>query len=1712
MGPVKRKAPVTERSSKKAKVSSETSSQKKPKEEKKKKKQQNKEGERNPVVNSILQAEERTFPRGGAGVLTPFEHKEIRARAERDVLFEQRTGLKADARDDFGDDQEYELDGDGKATAAAPVKKRKLKAGKKEDKKEVKKLKAQGLRIHGLNYKNLVVGSIVLGCVTAITDKDIALALPNNLTGYIPLTAISETLTTKLEGMIGPDASDDDEETDKQGFAIERMFHLGQWLRAAVTVTGSEAADKAKNTRRIKLSLDPKHVNDQLDGDDVVLNSLVQASVRSMEDHGLIMDLGLADAQVKGFIGKKELGQVFNIEKIQEGQVMLCLVTGKASNGKVVKLSPNPARFSALTTQKRGSAPVLGEAPTVRAFLPGVAVQLLITESGPGGVAGKVMGMVDIIVDIMHTGIGASKDVNLSQKYKIGSKIDARITWSLPVDDDRRKIGASLLEPLLRLPPPTSQASAWYKTLSISSIIEKAKVTHVLPDRGLFLSTNDKSAAAFAHISQVSDTHIDVLATTTGPYPVNSTHRARILNFNPMDNLHYVSLKPSILTQQFLRLEDLRVGEVVKGTVEELILGGKTGIVGILVKLSDTVTGLVPETHLSDVHLSHPERKYRPGLTVKARVLSIDIEKHKLRLTLKKLLVKEPKVWTSYADLKPGMESKGTVVRLLPSGAAVQFFGDVRAWLPLAELSETFVPSIDQRLRIGQTVSVRILSVDPDAEKMKVSCKPPPEGVDDETALTLTNLKEDMVVTGKVRKVETFGVFVDIDKTRPRLSGLCHRSEMAARIVEDPSALFEVGDLVKAKVLKYRQRRSQKDRNEAIRAEEERQRKEAELRAAEDAAEARRDGLWRRRGVGQGRGGYMGASAGSGPLARGKMSTEDGGSRGSYSGFGSESGARIKTDSDGDSIMTSGNWSQVPDQENDDVQGLNIQALSLVDDQSEPVRTRRHEHVERQLGLNADGVAVAEEGGSSDDDDSDSEVQISTAKEAASLATEHPQFHTQQEKEEWERCEADRKLLVSELGSSATEGGRNKKDDKVYLFQLPALLPKLQTVNLPGRSEPRSADAKGIGDKSNTDTEGADSAKKPPQVVGMVGKLRVYKSGRATLDYGGFAMDVSMGLQSDSIQDVWIMSLPKAEEKAGDDTADNKAKTPSKGLAHQLFVPQPHSSAGQSEQSERAHQKHLEAHHHLVASRLNEAVNNSEADISPGEVDRQVVLDAHLLIWAGTFAAMSPLTLSGRVSMLYLDKAGMRLANIQASMTNVQDTRPRTGPSMGCDQSSFPNPRPNLHNWLARAAAAHNEVPHSRLYGGAARPHVAILSTASCNRSKCHDYSSPDADRERADVSLAEEAQKKSVKSTGKIDADVLGSSDRKKIKAQAERDAAQKTDQPVAASQPAQCLKTRGFDWTGDVFADSTATESESDTPMESRKRSKKKSQQKDVTGDLVLYGPRSNDDFERQLLVRPNDSTLWVEYMAFQLQLGETQRAREIAERALRTIHLCEVEEKLNIWIALLNLEVEYGDEERVEEVFSQACQVQDSLAMHQKLASIYIMSGKHARADALFDRMLKNKAFRASASVWLNYASFLMDTNKTPDRARELLPRALQSVPLNEHRLLTAKFAISEFRSGNGNLERGRTIFESLMTEWPKWTTGWDMWVDAEKAVGIENKQRVSDLYERMTGVKMKKRRAEMVFKKWLNFEEKKKSKEKIRERIKKWEEENGSELRL
>lgn len=139
-----------------------------------------------------------------------------------------------------------------------------------------------------------------------------------------------------------------------------------------------------------------------------------------------------------------------------------------------------------------------------------------------------------------------------------------------------------------------------------------------------------------------------------------------------------------------------------------------------------------------------------------------------------------------------------------------------------------------------------------------------------------------------------------------------------------------------------------------------------------------------------------------------------------------------------------------------------------------------------------------------------------------------------------------------------------------------------------------------------------------------------------------------------------------------------------------------------------------------------------------------------------------------------------------------------------------------------------------------------------------------------------------------------------------------------------------------------------------------------------------------------------------------------------------------------------------------------------------------------------------------MWYNYAHFLHTTLSAADRARALLPRAVQSLPPHTHLNVTIKFAALEFHSTVGSPERGRTMFEGLLTTFPKRLDLWNQLLDLECQQG--DSEIIRALFERVVKIKgLKPKNAKAWFRRWSVWEEAngdKKTRERVRAKAEEW----------
>ncbi|MBH5317979.1 30S ribosomal protein S1 [Paenibacillus sp. GSMTC-2017] len=229
-------------------------------------------------------------------------------------------------------------------------------------------------------------------------------------------------------------------------------------------------------------------------------------------------------------------------------------------------------------------------------------------------------------------------------------------------------------------------------------------------------------------------------------------------------------------------------GDVFEVVVADVVKGGLVADVG--------VRGFIPAS-MVERHFVEDFSDYK-GRTLRVKVKEIDVENKKVILSQKEVLDAEfeQSKQQVMSNLVAGQELDGTVQRLTPFGAFVDI-GGIDGLVHVSELSWQHVAHPKDVVAEGQAVRVKVLKVDAAAGKISLSIKAAQPGPWD-AATSQFNVGD--IVTGTVRRLVTFGAFIEI---APGVEGLVHISQIAHRHIATPHEVLTEGQEVQAKVLDF---------------------------------------------------------------------------------------------------------------------------------------------------------------------------------------------------------------------------------------------------------------------------------------------------------------------------------------------------------------------------------------------------------------------------------------------------------------------------------------------------------------------------------------------------------------------------------------------------------------------------------------------------------------------------------------------------------------------------------------------------------------------------------------------------------------------------------------------------------------------------------------------------------------------------------------------
>ncbi len=326
------------------------------------------------------------------------------------------------------------------------------------------------------------------------------------------------------------------------------------------------------------------------------------------------------------------------------------------------------------------------------------------------------------------------------------------------------------------------EKEALLSTLEVGQIIE-GEVKNIT-DFGAFVDVG--GIDGLLHVSDMSWKRVrhpsDVVS-------VGQQLEVKVLGFDKDAERISLGLKQKV-ANPWVGVEDkYPVGDVVSGKVVSMT------DYGAFVELEEGVEGMIHVSEMSWTHrVRHPSDVLDVDQEVEVKILSTDPEHEKVALGLKQTT---PNPWEELAEKYPaGSVIEGEVKNLTDYGVFIEVEEDIDGLLHVSDMSWTRrVNHPSEMLSRGDRVKVKVLSVDPEREKVSLGLKQ----LEHDPWLDVAekySVGDDIEVT--ISKLVSFGAFAALDNG---IEGLIHVSELAKERVTKPEDVVSVGDVVEVKVI-----------------------------------------------------------------------------------------------------------------------------------------------------------------------------------------------------------------------------------------------------------------------------------------------------------------------------------------------------------------------------------------------------------------------------------------------------------------------------------------------------------------------------------------------------------------------------------------------------------------------------------------------------------------------------------------------------------------------------------------------------------------------------------------------------------------------------------------------------------------------------------------------------------------------------------------------
>ena len=304
------------------------------------------------------------------------------------------------------------------------------------------------------------------------------------------------------------------------------------------------------------------------------------------------------------------------------------------------------------------------------------------------------------------------------------------------------------------------------------------------------VSVDINGISAFLPSSQIENAEVDNLDAYIGKEMPVIVTKINTKTKNVIVS-HKLILENAIKAKEKLIFEQLKIGDVVEGTVESICTYGAFVNAG-------GISGLLHIADISWTRISSPEDVLSVGDNIKVVVIDCDKKTQKVSFGLK-YLTKSPWEELDKEKISVGKVVEGKVVNIVDYGAFIEVSPGIEGLLHVTDLSWNLqAPSIKTICKVGDMIKTKIIDLNEQDQKLSLGLKQlsddPWSSEDFDNVMAINSIHECKVVD-----IKPFGAIVELENG---VYGFIHTSDLSwtqtKPVIQD---FVKVNDVIKAVVL-----------------------------------------------------------------------------------------------------------------------------------------------------------------------------------------------------------------------------------------------------------------------------------------------------------------------------------------------------------------------------------------------------------------------------------------------------------------------------------------------------------------------------------------------------------------------------------------------------------------------------------------------------------------------------------------------------------------------------------------------------------------------------------------------------------------------------------------------------------------------------------------------------------------------------------------------